>query len=154
MGETYRMYAGLVLGRCRRLLRDDDEALDVTHEAFVRCLRHWTRLRAGPELAGWLTTVATRICLNRLRDRKVAAGRQRAELPPPVEPLSPEAALVRRQLASRLMAALDAETRSIACSVYVDELTHEEAARRAGVCERTVRNRLARAVAEGRAACA
>lgn len=62
-------HAAAVYARCRRILRDDESARDITQEVFIRCLGHRDDLRSGRELLGWLYRVATSLCLNHLRDQ-------------------------------------------------------------------------------------
>ncbi len=42
----YRKYGPMVLRRCRRLLRDEDLALDAMQDVFVRVLQRRGRLKA------------------------------------------------------------------------------------------------------------
>ena len=65
----YQKYGPMVLRRCRRLLRDDDEALDVMQEVFVRV---WTRRETldATYPSSLLFRIATNLSLNRLRDRQ------------------------------------------------------------------------------------
>ena len=59
----------MVLRRCRRLLRDENEALDACQDVFVRLLVNRTRLD-GAYPSSLLFRIATNVCLNRIRDRK------------------------------------------------------------------------------------
>ena len=63
-----RRYGPMVLRRCRRLLRDEDEALDACQDVFVRLLVHRERLD-GAYPSSLLYRIATNVCLNRIRDR-------------------------------------------------------------------------------------
>jgi len=65
----YEKYSPMVIRRCRALLRDDEEAMDAVHDVFVNLLRAEGRL-SGSYPSSLLYTVATNVCLNRLRDRK------------------------------------------------------------------------------------
>ena len=47
----YQKYGPMVLRRCRRLLGDEDEAVDVMQEVFVRLLQHRERLSAATRRA-------------------------------------------------------------------------------------------------------
>src|SRR5262245_65593016 len=58
----------MVLRRCRRLLRDEDEALDACQDVFVRLLEHRRTLEARYP-SSLLYRIATNVCLNRIRDR-------------------------------------------------------------------------------------
>jgi RNA polymerase sigma-70 factor, ECF subfamily len=64
--EAHRDHWSTVLASTVRLTRDLDLAEDCTQDAFVQALRTWPDgIPANP--AGWLTTVARRFALDRLR---------------------------------------------------------------------------------------
>jgi len=67
--ECYKKYAPMIYRRCSFLLKNEDEALDAVQDVFVNLLRHSKRLH-GQFLSSLLYTIATNICLNRLRRRK------------------------------------------------------------------------------------
>ena len=135
-------YGGLVLRRCRQLLRDEEEALDVTQDVFVQLLRRRSQLEVRyPSSLLW--KMATNLCLNRLRDRRAA--------PEPVE----DATLVRlasledptpgseaRFTLQRLFSQHRDSTRLIAVLHFVDGLTLEQTAREVGMSVSGVRKRL------------
>jgi RNA polymerase sigma-70 factor, ECF subfamily len=146
---TYRAYAPAVWRRCFAVLRNEAAARDVTQDVFIRCLRHHRHLRPGRELLAWLYRVATNLCLNELRDRKVQFRDAETAASDTAEP-SAEPDAVSRVLTAQLTAGLDARSRLVAYAVLVDGLTHAEAAEVAGVSERTVRNCLARVLDHGR----
>jgi RNA polymerase sigma factor (sigma-70 family) len=63
-----RQYAPMVLRRCRRLLRDEDDALDACQDVFVRVLEHRRELVSSYP-SSLLYRIATNVCLNRIRTR-------------------------------------------------------------------------------------
>ena len=65
----YEKYGPMVIRRCRSMLRDPDDAMDAVHDVFVNLLRGGGRLH-GRYPSSLLYTMATNICLNRLRKRK------------------------------------------------------------------------------------
>ena len=67
--DCYKKYAPMVFRRCSFMLKNEDEALDAAQDVFVSLLRHSKRLH-GQFLSSLLYTIATNICLNRLRRRK------------------------------------------------------------------------------------
>jgi len=146
VAAAYREYGGAVFARCRRILRDEQAARDVTQEVFVRCLNRREGLRPGRELLAWLYRVATNLCLNLLRD---AEFRRRADRSAAAELVVAAGGPSRRAVLD-LLAGLDERTQSIVVYVYLDGMTHEEAAEVAGVSDRTVRNCLARFLEHGR----
>jgi RNA polymerase sigma-70 factor (ECF subfamily) len=65
----YEKYGPMVIRRCRALLRNEDEAMDAVQDVFVNLLRAEGRLR-GTFPSSLLYTIATNVCLNRLRAGK------------------------------------------------------------------------------------
>ena len=131
-------YGPMVLRRCRFLLRDEDEALDATHDVFVQLLRHRERLRAEYP-SSLLFTIATRLSLNRLRGHRRDPDRlgddvlhRIAQVPDLDAPL----------LLDRLFRRHPASTRTKAVLHYVDGMTLEQVARECGFSVSGVRKRL------------
>lgn len=134
----YRRFGPMVHRRCRRLLRDDAEAADVTQEVFVRILRHRERLTdAHP--SSLLYRVATNLCLNRLRDRRREAGTPVDLLLHRIASLDQLDAPV---LLDRLFRRQPESTRTMAVLHHVDGLTLEEVAAECGMSVSGVRRRL------------
>jgi len=144
---AHRHHAGAVFARCRRILRDDEAARDITQEVFIRCLGHRNQLRPGRELLGWLYRVATNLCLNFLRDQDIR--RTHHERLAQLQDEWHERPSSREVL--QLLSGLDERAQAIAVYVYVDGMTHEEAAEVAQVTDRTVRNCLVRFAEHARA---
>ena len=68
----YKKYGPMVIRRCRALLRNEDEAMDAVQDVFVNLLRSKERLHfAFP--SSLLYSMATNVCLNRLRRKKLKA---------------------------------------------------------------------------------
>jgi RNA polymerase sigma-70 factor (ECF subfamily) len=63
----------MVIRRCRSILKNEDEAVDAVQDVFVNLIRWKKRLR-GQYPSSLLYTMATNICLNRLRSRKRGVG--------------------------------------------------------------------------------
>ena len=138
-------YGAMVLRRCRRLLRDDDEALDACQDVFVRLLEYRTRLRDRYP-SSLLYRMATNVCLNRIRDsarRPAAPARRDDELLATIAAAAePDGASVARLLLDRLFGREPVSTRTMAVLHYVDGLTYEEVARETGLSVSGVRKRL------------
>jgi len=60
----YQKYGAMVLRRCRRLLREEDHALDAMQDVFVRVLQRQDSLKATYP-SSLLYRIATNVCLNR-----------------------------------------------------------------------------------------
>jgi RNA polymerase sigma-70 factor (ECF subfamily) len=135
---VYQRYAPMVLRRCRRLLREEDEALDVTQDVFVRLLLHRHRL-SDQYPSSLLYRIATNLCLNRLRDRRREAALPGDEVLQQIAILEdPDAPL----LLDRLMGRHPESTRVMAVMHYVDGMTLEQVARECGMSVSGVRKRL------------
>ena len=132
----------MVLRRCRRLLGNEDEALDACQDVFVRLIEQRERL-TGDFPSSLLYRIATNVCLNRIRDR----GRR---------PTTPDEALLStlatlgtagaasdaRLLLDWLFGRHPESTRTIAVLHYVDGFTYEEVATHTRMSVSGVRKRL------------
>ena len=155
VASAYRQYAPAIWRRCFAVLRSEASAMDVTQEVFVRCFHHRRNLRVGRELLGWLHRVATNLCLNELRDRRMRGhpagdGDEAAKAGAFDPDLVREPAAVARLLTAEVLLGLDRRSQEVAFFVHVDGLTHAEAAQLLRLSERTVRNCLARFREHGR----
>ena len=65
----YEKYGPMVIRRCRRILGASEDVLDAVHDVFVSLLQNESRLH-GSFPSSLLYTIATNVCLNRLRKRK------------------------------------------------------------------------------------
>ena len=65
----YAQYGPMVIRRCRKILGNEDDALDAVHDVFVNLLRGRLRLH-NRFPSSLLYTMATNVCLNRLRKKK------------------------------------------------------------------------------------
>ncbi len=139
--QLWERYGPLVLRRCRQLLRDEDEALDVCQDVFVQLLRRGvTDVRFPSSL---IYRVATNLCLNRIRDRRHWPDLPGDEVLIGIARLDdPEPALQARSLLDRLFGRHQASTRVMATLHFVDGLTLEEVAGEVGMSVSGVRKRL------------
>jgi RNA polymerase sigma-70 factor, ECF subfamily len=142
--SAYRAHGPMVLRRCRRLLRDEAKAVDAMHDVFVEMLRRREILDGAP--TALLLTMATNVCLNRLRhDRRRPEDaddeRLRAIAAHGVEARTEDRSLARRLL-DRWLGGESESTRLMAVLHYVDRLTLEEVAAEVGLSVSGVRARL------------
>lgn len=138
----WNRYGCLVLRRCRQLLRDEDEALDVCQDVFVQILRRRDALdiRFPSSL---IYRIATNLCLNRIRDRRRWPALVEDEQLARIARLDdPTAAVHARSILGRLFARHRESTRLIATLHFVDGLTLEEVAGEVGMSVSGVRKRL------------
>jgi RNA polymerase sigma-70 factor (ECF subfamily) len=140
LAELYRKYGPTIYARCRRLLRDEAAAEDATQEIFLRVHRHIESAPTDQAALAWIYRISTNYCLNQVRDR----GRQAepvAELPEQAGE-HPEAGLLDRDMAMRLLTRAPEKLRAPALLYYVDGLEQAQIAEVLGISRRTVINRL------------
>ena len=141
-----------VYGLALRMLGRPAEAEDVAQEVFLRAHRALAGFRGEARLSTWLHTIASRLCLTRLAERRQRGEPNDAALATmPDRQAGPEDHAARGELAAALQAALDgleAERRLVVLLRDVEGLAYEEIAAALDLPVGTVRSRLHRARAE------
>ena len=139
--ECYKKYAPMVFRRCSSLLRNEEEALDAAQDVFVNLLRYNKQLH-GQFLSSLLYTIATNICLNRLRQRK----QQGESIDCETLPLSADDPQFERVEDSMLMDAIleneSESTRAICFMYHGDGMTLQEIGEAMSLSISGVRKRL------------
>src|SRR5882672_2716979 len=69
--ELMARYERPVFSVAMRMLRQREDAEDVTQETFVRMFRALERYDPSRPFSAWLFTIATRLCIDHLRRRRV-----------------------------------------------------------------------------------
>jgi len=156
--ELVASHERMVFQLAVHLLGDRDEALDLSQEVFLRVFRTLPSFRGQSALKTWIY----RIAINQARNRQRWWRRRRrsdqvqleqhvldyGELKQPGDADAPDRALVRKQMAARLWAALDAlpfDQRTVIVLREIDGLSYEEIAESLSVAVGTVKSRLTRA---------
>ena len=138
----YVRYGPMVLRRCRRLLGDEEAALDAMQETFVKLLQNERRLSADAP-SSLLYRMATNVCLNRLRaSRRRPETRDEALLMQIACATDTESASMARSLLERLFSREKASTRTIAVMHLLDGMTLQEVAEEVGMSVSGVRKRI------------
>jgi RNA polymerase sigma-70 factor (ECF subfamily) len=140
--QLYKRYAPMVLRRCRRLLQDEEQAVDAMQEVFVRLLANRERLH-GLYPSSLLFRMATNICLNIIRERKTRRTDSGEDI---LSRIACCAEQEERTLAAvileRLFRGEKPSTREIAVMHFVDGMTYREVARETNLSVSGVRKRL------------
>lgn len=138
----YRRYGPMVLRRCRRILLNEEKALDAMQDTFVQILRHEKRLNDSAP-SSLLYRIATNTCLNILRreQRRPQTGSDEILLNI-ASSEDPEATVLNRQLLDHIFMNEKPSTRVMAVMHYVDRMTLEEVAGEVGLSVSGVRKRL------------
>jgi RNA polymerase sigma-70 factor (ECF subfamily) len=67
--ETMRLHEREIMRFILRTTRDQEDALDLFQETWLRAYRAYPRLEGADGIRPWLFRIATNLCLNRVRDR-------------------------------------------------------------------------------------
>lgn len=142
LGALYRRYGGLVRKRILRFV-PPSEADDALQEVFERAAAKAHTYRGEASPLTWLLKLATRHCINRLRDRsrhEELWEERKGSLAwsSPVAPADQHAVLALRDA----WEGLDDQSLEMAVYYWLDGMTHAQIAARTGVSRRTVGNRL------------
>lgn len=142
INTLYVTYTPMVLRRCRSLLHDEAEASDVMQEVFVRILTHDSLDLETPSSLLW--NVATRLCLNRIRDKaRRGTSDSTEELLERIACVEDTASDSENQnLLSKIFSKEPESSRTIAVLHLIDGMTLEETAREVGLSVSGVRKRL------------
>jgi RNA polymerase sigma factor (sigma-70 family) len=135
-------YGPMVLRRCRRLLRNEDEALDACQDVFVLLIERQSTLDARYP-SSLLYRMATNVCLNRIRARGRRPETADDELLYAIAAADEvEPGTEARLLLDRLFRRHPVSSRTIAVLHHVDGLTLEQVAEDVGLSVSGVRKRL------------
>jgi RNA polymerase sigma-70 factor (ECF subfamily) len=69
--QAYRDHATEVFRVAYGILRDPDEALDATHDAFARAWERWEQYDSQRPVLAWLHGIVAHLALDQLRRRRV-----------------------------------------------------------------------------------
>jgi RNA polymerase sigma-70 factor (ECF subfamily) len=139
----YQRYGESVHRRCLRLCRNEQQALDLVQEVFLRAHRYRETFRGEASPLTWLFTLADRCFFDTLGEPVRVRGEDLDQLAS--EELEDfEESFVSQDLIVRLLSRTDDEVRAIVVHRYFDEMDLDAIAQRLGLNERTVRRKLLR----------
>jgi RNA polymerase sigma-70 factor (ECF subfamily) len=141
--DLYNRYGPMVIRRCKHLLKDEHEALDVAQDVFVRLLRRKEGVDDITYPSSMLYRIATNLCLNRIRDGRLEPQTVDDELLHQIASLDDDQAVHdARSVLRWLFGKHDEFSKAMAVLHFVDGMTLEEVAREPGYSVSGVRKRL------------
>jgi RNA polymerase sigma-70 factor (ECF subfamily) len=144
IAQLFQQHGPRVYRRALRLLGNPADAEEATQEIFIRVVKGAEGFQAQSQITTWLYQITTNYCLNWLRDH----GRRRELHDEQLgQAGSDEVAAARSDdlaIVRRLLADAPQQQARAAVFVYMDGMSHEEAAEVLGVSKRTVGNLLDR----------
>jgi RNA polymerase sigma-70 factor, ECF subfamily len=138
-------YQGRIFNLAYRLLRNREDAEDITQEAFLRAFRALPRLRDEGAFVHWLGRIAANLCASHLRSR----GRRSEVVTDPLllgdDPAAPGPTTTEEaQAVAHALVRLPAKHRLALTAFYLEGRSYQEAARLLGVPVATLKTRLYR----------
>lgn len=139
-------YTPAVYRFCYRMLRNEEDARDVTQETLIKVMRNLDRYDASRRFSSWVFGIARNTAIDEARRRRRVVDASDTEFeshePSPLEESS------RQQRARKLQDALDelpAAYREILVLYHFEHLKYHEIAEALGIPIGTVMNRIFRA---------
>jgi RNA polymerase sigma-70 factor (ECF subfamily) len=136
------------------MMKDPDEAMDITQETFVRVHRYLPSFKGDSAFFTWTYRIATNLCLDaarrRGRNERVEMDESDAEIEARMDPPSaafagPQRAALNAELKAKIddaLASLSENHRAILLLREVEGLSYEELAHALGIRKGTVMSRL------------
>jgi RNA polymerase sigma-70 factor (ECF subfamily) len=151
----FRKYQTYVYNISLGMLGNNEDAADITQEAFLRLHRSLESFRGDSSFSTWLYRVAVNLCITELRRRGrsrlqfIEEMRQDEEAPLHEEPgPSPDEAIEQeeqRRVVHQVLRTLPADYRAIMVLRHFQQLAYEEIAQVLGLTLSQVKTRLFRA---------
>jgi RNA polymerase sigma-70 factor, ECF subfamily len=152
--ELVARHRDKIYARAYSMMRNEDEALDLSQEAWVKGWQRLVQFQGDSSFVTWMTRITINLCLDQLRRQK----RQRAESIEmleeeaggverymPVAISNPTAGLEQTELRRRIdraLAQLSHEHRTVLILHEFEDLEYKEIAKRMGCSIGTVMSRL------------
>jgi RNA polymerase sigma-70 factor (ECF subfamily) len=151
--QAYRDHAPDVYRVAYGILRDPDDALDATHDAFARAWERWEQYDSQRPLRAWLHGIVVHVALDRVRRRRVRAvavpilgGRAITDLAGSLT--DPSADVIRRQAVDEALATLRPLARAVLVLRHYYGYDYAQIGQFLGMASGTVGSTLSRAHAE------
>lgn len=156
-GQLVRKYQNSVYSLCRKMVRNPEEARDLTQEAFVKTFSNLDRYNPIYAFSSWLFKITSNLCIDYLRKRRITTFAmddpidgekgeiQRQYVAP--DP-TPEETFIRGEKVRRLedaIAALPEHYRIMLVLRHQEDLSYEEIADTLAIPLGTVKARIHRA---------
>jgi RNA polymerase sigma-70 factor (ECF subfamily) len=157
--QLFAAYQKRVYNLIYRMVGNEQDAVDLTQETFVRVYNARNRIESDGAFLAWLRTVATNLCRDHFR--KVGRTIKADSLDQPIIvdgdevqreiedwTDNPERKLEKQELQSavqRALGSLSAEHREVVVLHHIEGMDVKDIARQVGIPDGTVKSRLARA---------
>jgi RNA polymerase sigma-70 factor, ECF subfamily len=155
--ELVRRWEGKIQGAVYRIMGSEEDARDLSQEAFLRAFRNLGRFKGEARFSSWLYQIALNLCRDRMRRKKGKSWVSWDELAErgegPAQSQGPSAvelveASDRARWIASAVASLSDDQREVVVLKEYQGLTFQEIADTLGIPPSTVKTRLYRALSE------
>lgn len=151
--EIVDAYQSRVLGFVRRMVRQQDEAEDLTQEVFIRAFQAFQRFDGRSSLRTWLFRIATNLCIDRSRRterapepvRLNAFAEDQELMEIPDDRWNPEAWAFHGDLSecvAKALSTMSEKLKTVLLLHDLEQLSYDEIAEAVGIPIGTVKSRL------------
>ena len=152
--ELVARHRDKIYARAFSMMRNEDEALDVSQEAWVKGWQRLKQFQGEASFATWMTRIAINLCLDAIRRRKRRQAESIEEMAEdaggverlmPVLTVNPTEGLERAELRERIdqaMAQLSHDHRTVLVLHEFEQMAYREIAQSMGCSIGTVMSRL------------
>jgi RNA polymerase sigma-70 factor (ECF subfamily) len=143
-----------IYARCYTMMRNEEAALDLSQEAWVKAWQRLKQFQGESSFATWATRITINVCLDQLRKNKIRQTESIEEMAEesggverqmPIVTVNPTERLERGELRAKIDAALgqlSAEHRTVLVLHEFQEMEYKEIAKTVGISIGTVMSRL------------
>ena len=141
----YERYAALVHGRCRSILRSEDDAWDATQEVFMKLNNALPSIKNKEVIYSWLLSTSTNHCFSLLRRKKSVSFNEEIHSAAGSDHVPhQERELLLKEVMHHFLSPWDKKVREVVMYAYFDGYRQEEIAGITGLGASTIRKYLTR----------
>jgi RNA polymerase sigma-70 factor (ECF subfamily) len=141
--DLYERFGFVIVGRCRQILRDPDDAADAMHEVFMKFIEQYETILDKEKTVPWLYTASANYCFNILRKKKRFSTGVKVEDIPSSSPQSLfDNDLSNRQIIQQALGIHDRKVQEAVYYTYVEKLSQSEIQQITGMSSATTRRHL------------
>jgi len=152
--ELVARHRDKIYARAYSMMRNEDEALDLSQEAWIKAWQRLTQFQGESSFATWMTRIVINLCLDQLRRKKrlraesiegmdeESGGVERQMEPVVVNPTEQLERGELRERIDRAMAQLSHEHRTVLVLHEFQEMEYKEIAKTMGCSIGTIMSRL------------
>ena len=145
-------YQPVVYARARLIVRNPQDAEDLTQEVFIKAYQNLPKLRDASRFAGWLSRIVKNVCVTWIHQQKEISKSCPMDGAPilslPSAEATPEQFLMKKELNQTILKAINslpAVDGAVAHDFYIDHLSYDEISEERGLSHRAIASRLHRA---------